>query len=123
MTELESLALLIADLNTQVRALQAENAELREALQNPATEDGIQHLREKSSHPKAPNVPWGHGKYCGIDPEVAAQHHNAEMLALPDGCPDCGKTTEDGEHVRGCDWERCEHNLQAMTCDGTPNHD
>lgn len=30
MTELESLALLIADLNSQVRALQAENAELRE---------------------------------------------------------------------------------------------
>ena len=32
MTELESLALLIADLNSQVRRLQAENAELREAL-------------------------------------------------------------------------------------------
>lgn len=32
MSELESLALLIADLNTQVRALQAENAELREQL-------------------------------------------------------------------------------------------
>lgn len=30
MTELESLALLIADLNTQVRALQQENAALRE---------------------------------------------------------------------------------------------
>lgn len=36
MTELESLALLIADLNAQVRALQAENAELRTALErNP----------------------------------------------------------------------------------------
>lgn len=32
MSELESLALLIADLNSQVRALQAENARLREAL-------------------------------------------------------------------------------------------
>lgn len=32
MTELESLALLIADLNMQVRALQAENTELREQL-------------------------------------------------------------------------------------------
>lgn len=32
MTELESLALLIADLNTQVRALQQENARLRESL-------------------------------------------------------------------------------------------
>lgn len=31
MTELESLALLIADLNTQVRTLQQENAELRAA--------------------------------------------------------------------------------------------
>lgn len=30
MTELESLALLIADLNSQVRALQQENAALRE---------------------------------------------------------------------------------------------
>lgn len=29
MNELESLALLIADLNAQVRSLQAENAELR----------------------------------------------------------------------------------------------
>lgn len=29
MKELESLALLIADLNAQVRALQAENADLR----------------------------------------------------------------------------------------------
>ena len=33
MTELESLALLIADLNAQVRTLQAENAELRKALE------------------------------------------------------------------------------------------
>lgn len=32
MNPLESLALLLADLNTQVRALQQENAELREAL-------------------------------------------------------------------------------------------
>lgn len=32
MSELESLALLIADLNGQVRALQRENAELRERL-------------------------------------------------------------------------------------------
>lgn len=32
MTELESLALLIADLNAQVRALQAENKELRVQL-------------------------------------------------------------------------------------------
>ena len=32
MSELESLALLIADLNTQVRALQAENTALREEL-------------------------------------------------------------------------------------------
>ena len=32
MTELESLALLLADLNAQVRGLQAENAELRKAL-------------------------------------------------------------------------------------------
>lgn len=34
MTELESLALLIADLNTQVRTLQQENKALREALEN-----------------------------------------------------------------------------------------
>lgn len=33
MTELESLALLIADLNSQVRALQQENRDLREQLQ------------------------------------------------------------------------------------------
>lgn len=32
MTPLESLALLVADLNTQVRALQQENAALREQL-------------------------------------------------------------------------------------------
>ena len=32
MTELESLALLIADLNSQVRQLQSENAELRKSL-------------------------------------------------------------------------------------------
>ena len=32
MSELESLALLIADLNTQVRALQQENTDLREKL-------------------------------------------------------------------------------------------
>lgn len=31
MSELESLALLIADLNAQVRALQQENAELRQS--------------------------------------------------------------------------------------------
>lgn len=31
MSELESLALLIADLNGQVRALQQENSELRQA--------------------------------------------------------------------------------------------
>lgn len=32
MNELESLALLIADLNTQVRSLQAENAELQKLV-------------------------------------------------------------------------------------------
>lgn len=32
MSELESLALLIADLNAQVRALQEENTKLRERL-------------------------------------------------------------------------------------------
>lgn len=35
MSELESLALLIADLNTQVRALQQENAALREQAEPP----------------------------------------------------------------------------------------
>ena len=39
MTELESLALLIADLNRQVRQLQAENAELREHLATPTQEE------------------------------------------------------------------------------------
>lgn len=33
MSELESLALLIADLNAQLRAAQAENARLREQVQ------------------------------------------------------------------------------------------
>ena len=33
-TALESLALLIADLNSQLRALQTENAELRKALES-----------------------------------------------------------------------------------------
>ena len=33
MTELESLALLIADLNVQVRALQEENEKLRQQVQ------------------------------------------------------------------------------------------
>lgn len=37
MTDLESLALLIADLNAQVRALQAENAELRAKVGTPDT--------------------------------------------------------------------------------------
>ena len=36
MSQLESLALLIADLNTQLRALQAENAALRERLDAPS---------------------------------------------------------------------------------------
>lgn len=35
MTELESLALLIADLNAQVRALQQENAALKAAQRPP----------------------------------------------------------------------------------------
>ena len=39
MTELESLALLIADLNTQVRMLQKENADLREKLVEQAEGD------------------------------------------------------------------------------------
>lgn len=38
MTELESLALLIADLNSQVRALQAENRALTEALAEQKTD-------------------------------------------------------------------------------------
>lgn len=37
MSELESLALLIADLNAQVRALQQENAALREQATAPAS--------------------------------------------------------------------------------------
>lgn len=37
MTPLESLALLIADLNSQVRALQAENMELTERLKTKET--------------------------------------------------------------------------------------
>lgn len=39
MTELESLALLIADLNAQVRQLQAENAERREHLATTTQEE------------------------------------------------------------------------------------
>lgn len=35
MTDLESLALLIADLNAQVRALQQENRDLRQQLDEP----------------------------------------------------------------------------------------
>lgn len=38
MSDLESLALLIADLNSQVRALQQENALLREHIANTAKE-------------------------------------------------------------------------------------
>lgn len=34
MTELESLALLIADMNKQIRALQQENTDLRTQLEN-----------------------------------------------------------------------------------------
>jgi cell division protein FtsB len=34
MSDLESLALLIADLNAQVRALQAENRDLREQIED-----------------------------------------------------------------------------------------
>ena len=49
MTELESLALLMADLNSQVRQLQTENAELRQLLEpggrdpsvNPTDEHGL----------------------------------------------------------------------------------
>ena len=40
MTELESLALLIADLNAQVRKLQRENAELRQQLAVPESAPG-----------------------------------------------------------------------------------
>lgn len=36
MSDLESLALLIADLNAQVRALQQENADLRQCLSETA---------------------------------------------------------------------------------------
>lgn len=39
MSELESLALLISDLNTQVRTLQQENADLREKLVKQAEGD------------------------------------------------------------------------------------
>lgn len=39
MTELESLALIIANLNSQLRAVQAENVELRERLAAPAQEE------------------------------------------------------------------------------------
>lgn len=39
MTELESLALLVADLNAQVRTLQAENAELRKRIAIPTQEE------------------------------------------------------------------------------------
>lgn len=41
MSELESLALLIADLNTQVRALQQENIALRERIET-AGEDNAE---------------------------------------------------------------------------------
>lgn len=37
MSELESLALLVADLHRQVRALQAENAELRRQCEDQPT--------------------------------------------------------------------------------------
>ena len=40
MPELESLALLIADLNTQVRILQQENTDLREKLANQEVPNG-----------------------------------------------------------------------------------
>lgn len=40
MPELESLALLIADLNTQVRMLQQENTELRENLVKQGAPNG-----------------------------------------------------------------------------------
>lgn len=39
MSELESLALLVADLNAQVRQLQSENAELRKRLATPTQEE------------------------------------------------------------------------------------
>lgn len=48
MSELESLALLIADLNTQVRVLQEENAQLREELQAERDRD---RQREESETP------------------------------------------------------------------------
>ena len=41
MSEIESLALLIADLNAQVRSLQAENAELKRALESDANLHGL----------------------------------------------------------------------------------
>lgn len=40
MTELESLALLIADLNAQLRAAQAENVELRAELRKSGDTHG-----------------------------------------------------------------------------------
>lgn len=120
MSELESLALLIADLHTQVRALQAENVELRSAPEKSEMVD-MSALREKSFHHTVPDVPWGHGEYCGIDPYLAAICHNAELLSVDGGCPDCGKTTHDGAHEPGCDWERCKHNLQLISCDKEHN--
>ena len=46
MNELESLALLIADLNKQVRSLQAENAELQKMVELYSDGNSSEHISE-----------------------------------------------------------------------------
>ena len=46
MNELESLALLIADLNKQVRSLQSENAELKKLVELYSDGNSSEHISE-----------------------------------------------------------------------------
>lgn len=56
MNELESLALLIADLNTQVRSLQAENAELQKMVKLYSDGSSTESSFESSGEAPYPEV-------------------------------------------------------------------
>lgn len=82
MTDLESLALLIADLNAQVRALQQENAELREALTAP-TEDGFTRLPNGRRVAQTDSGEWAGADGGGWLPGVRATPE--DWLTDPEG--------------------------------------
>lgn len=46
----------------------------------------------------------------------------SNLRMLSGGCSDCARQLSDLRHDSGCDRERCQHNLQALSCGGA-SHD